>query len=328
MLILADAAVRRLFPMSAAIEVARDVLRRYSTGTLTQPLRTMMHTPRGQVLAVMPADVPADGPTPGGLGLKAITLAPGNPALGLPAHLGMVLLFDPDTGRPDALIDGTALTAIRTPAVSAVATAALALPHAATLGVLGAGVQARGHIEAIALVRELRAIRVWSRDPEHARALAQWAAQKLGVRVEATGSPAAAVADADLICTTTTSDQPLLQARDISAGAHINAIGAAFPTARELCTDLVQRCAVFVDSREAALAEAGDLLLAYPEPATAARHIRAEIGEVLLGRHGGRTDEHEVTLFKSVGLAVEDILCAAHIVALARDSHEGVEVDM
>lgn len=336
MLLLDAAAVRRVFPMSTAIEVARDVLGRYSAGAVTQPLRTMLRTPHGTVLAVMPAYVPAAGPPtpPGaappdpagaGLGLKAVTIAPGNLARGLPAHMGLVLLVDPETGRPDALVDAASVTAIRTAAVSAAATDALARPAAGTLGILGSGVQARSHIEAIALVRELREIRVWSRHPEHARTLVDWAANHLPARAVTAASPVDAAAGADLVCTTTASGRPLLAARDVPAGAHINAIGSSFRDRREVSTDLVHRCAVFVDGRQPALAEAGDLLLAFPDAGTAAGHIRAEIGEVLIGRHGGRADDREVTLFKSVGLAAEDVLCGAHIVALARLAGVGVE---
>ncbi|WP_084716912.1 ornithine cyclodeaminase family protein [Saccharothrix syringae] len=304
-----EAAVRELLPMSAAIPVMREALRAFSAGQVHQPLRTMVPGADGDVLAVMPAFVSFGGGR-GMFGLKAIAVKPGNPARGLDPHPGLVLVLDPDTAAPVAAVDGTSLTAIRTAAVSAVATDALARPDAGVLALLGSGTQARAHLEALALVRELREVRVWSRDPEHARAFAESAA---GRRVVRAGSVAEAVDGADLVCTTTSSPTPLLEAGMVAAGAHVNAVGAVFPDHRELAGDLVARAGVFVDSRESALVEAGDLLSAVREGHFAASGIRAEIGEVLLGRHPGRGGDDEVTVFESLGLAVEDVMAARHV---------------
>jgi ornithine cyclodeaminase/alanine dehydrogenase-like protein (mu-crystallin family) len=302
------AVVRELLPMSAAIPLMREALRSFSAGRVHQPMRTMVPGAGGDVLAVMPAFVSFGGGR-GMFGLKAIAVKPGNPARGLDPHPGLVLVFDPDTAAPIAAVDGTSLTAIRTAAVSAVATDALARPDAGVLALLGSGAQARAHLAALALVRELREVRVWSRDPDHARALAS----AVGRPVVQAGSVAEAVHGADLICTTTSSPLPLLEAGMVAAGAHVNAVGAVFPDRRELAGDLVGRAGVFVDSRESALVEAGDLLSAMREGHFAASDIRAEIGEVLLGRHPGRRDDDEVTVFESLGLAVEDVMAAQHV---------------
>jgi alanine dehydrogenase len=309
MITLDGEAVTASFPMAEAVDLMRAALRAYSDGAVRQPVRHMVPGADGDVLAVMPAylGVPNDSPYQG-FGLKAIVVKPGNPARGLEAHVGLVLVFDPDTGAPRALLDGAAITAIRTAAVSAVATDLLALPDAGELAMLGSGVQARSHFEAMALVRDLRSARVWSRDSERARSFAAWATAHFKVDVTAVASPSAAARGADLVCTVTAAHEPLLHAADVGAGTHINAVGSSFPEARELGTDLVRRCAIFVDSRESALREAGDLVIPISEGRLAPEAIRAEVGEVLLGRGSGRGGEGDITLFKSLGLAVEDVI--------------------
>ncbi|MGM1058016.1 ornithine cyclodeaminase family protein [Saccharothrix sp. Mg75] len=308
-------AVRELLPMSAAIPLMRDALRSFSAGRVNQPVRTVVPGAGGDLLAVMPAFVPF-GDGRGVFGVKAIAVKPGNPARCLDPHPGLVLVLDPDTAVPLAVVDGTSLTAIRTAAVSAVATDALARPDAGVLALLGSGTQARAHLTALALVRDLREVRVWSRDPDRARAFAEWA---VGHPVVRAASVAEAVAGADLICTTTSSPTPLLGAGEVAAGAHVNAVGAVFPDRRELAGDLVGRARVFVDSRESALVESGDLLSAMAEGHFAASDIRAEIGEVLLGGHPGRGGDDEVTVFESLGLAVEDVVAARYVCERAAD---------
>lgn len=333
MKILDDAAVRKLYPMAEAIEVMRDALRLFSAGGVRQPLRTMVHGADTDVFAVMPAYVPLPGDAErGAFGLKAIAIKPRNPARGLDPHVGLVLVLDPDTAMPVAIVDGTSLTAIRTAAVSAVATAALARPDAGTLAILGSGTQARAHVEALALVRDLREVRVWSRTPNHVRAFTEAMTPALSkgfvpVVIQA-ATVTEAVAGADLICTTTASAEPLLASDQVAGGAHINAVGAVFPDRRELASDLVERAHVFVDSRESALAEAGDLLLAMREERFRPQDIHAEVGEVLLARHPGRTGEDEVTVFESLGLAIEDILSARYLHDRARELGVGVTVGL
>lgn len=333
MKILDDAAVRKLYLMTEAIEVMRDAFRSFSAGCARQPLRTILPGADADVFAVMPAYVPLPGDVERGtFGLKAIAVKPRNPACGLNPHLGLVMVFDPDTAVPVAIVDGTSLTAIRTAAASAAATAALARSDAGILAILGSGTQAQAHVEALALVRDLREVRVWSRTPDHARAFVETVtpalSKSLAPAVIQAATVTQAVAGADLICTTTASAEPLLASRQVMDGAHINAVGAVFPDRRELASDLVERASVFVDSRESALAEAGDLLLAIREERFRPEDIRAEVGEVLLARHPGRTSEDEVTVFESLGLAVEDILFARYLHDRAEELGLGVTVEL
>lgn len=325
MRILDAAAVRALYPMSEAIGVMREALRSFSAGHVRQPPRTMLPGGDADVLSVMPAYVPLpDGSGRGAFGLKLIAVKPGNPSLGLDPHVGLVLLLDPDTAVPVAVADATSLTAIRTAAVSAVATDVLARPDAGVLALLGSGAQARAHLEALAQVRELLEVRVWSRTPGRARAFVSEAGLPSAVPA---ATPTEAVAGADLICTTTASVAPVLASGQVADGAHVNAVGAVFPDRRELAADLVARARVFVDSRESAMAEAGDLLLAMREGRFHPDDILAEIGEVLLGRHPGRTDPREVTVFESLGLAAEDVLSAYQLHRRATERGAGVTVD-
>lgn len=316
MRVLDGAAVRALFPMAEAIEIMREALRSFSAGLVHQPPRIMVPGGNSDVLAVMPAYVPLPGGDGrGAFGLKAIAVKPGNPDRGLDPHVGLVLLMDPDTAVPVAVADATSLTAIRTAAASAVATAALARPDAGVLALLGCGTQARAHLEALALVRDLREVRVWSRTPDRARRFVD-NVSTLDIRVPPvvrTVNVTEAVAGADLICTTTASPLPVLTSGQVAAGAHVNAVGAVFPDRRELAADLVARAGVFVDSRESAMTEAGDLLLAMQEGRFSPEDVLAEIGEVLLGKHPGRTGDREVTVFESLGLAVQDVLSVYHL---------------
>jgi ornithine cyclodeaminase len=309
MIVLDATNVAVLYSMADAIDLMRAALRAFSGGGVHQPLRHMVTGTNGDLLAVMPAYLGTDNETQySGFGVKTVVIKPGNPALGLDAHVGLVIVFDPDTGLPRAMMDGAAVTAIRTAAVSAVATDILARPDADTLAILGSGVQARSHLEAIGLVRELRSVRIWSRDQRRAEEFSAWATQQVSADVLTAPTAAAAVRSADLICTTTSSPTPLLDAGDVSAGAHVNAVGSSVPTARELTTELTLGCQIFVDSREAALREAGELVIPIREGIPCGDAIRAEVGEVLLGSHAGRIADSDITLFKSLGLAVEDVL--------------------
>jgi ornithine cyclodeaminase len=247
---------------------------------------------------------------PGAYALKAICVFPGNPALGKDAHQGGVLLYSPDTGEPLALINASALTEIRTAAASAVATSLLARPDASELAIIGTGVQARAHALALAATRPLTKIRIAGRTPERAQAVAAelgGLAPLAGVPVVASPSAAAAVAGAGIVVTATTSATPVVPDASLVPGAHINAVGACLPETRELGAATVARAAVFADSRESALAEAGDIGLALAEGAIEPGHIRAEIGELLTGAASGRAGGEEITVFESLGLAVEDL---------------------
>jgi ornithine cyclodeaminase/alanine dehydrogenase-like protein (mu-crystallin family) len=329
MLVLDADAVRRLHPMEESIALMRTALQKFSSGAVIQPQRAMLRTPDGDAFAVMPAVVTAgdqaeEAAGRGGFGVKVVAVKPGNPALGFPAILGLVLVLD-ERGVPDALMDGGAVTAIRTAAASGAATDLLAREDASTLALLGSGVQARSHLEAMAAVRSLSRVRVWSRDPDRARAFADEAAA-FPFPVEPADTVARATADADIICTVTGSVEPLLLDGHVATGAHINAVGSSFPDHRELSGALVARCSVYVDSRTAAQAEAGDLLLAAAEGHIPAGAVGAEVGEVLLGLAPGRRKPEETTLFKSLGMAVEDVVAGLDIARRARDLSIGVEV--
>ncbi|NJQ01101.1 ornithine cyclodeaminase family protein [Streptomyces zingiberis] len=317
MLLIDRATVRELYPVERALPVMAEAMRRYSGGQVELPLRTILRPEKDTgLLGTMPGFVAGDDLA--GYGLKAMVLKPENPARGLDLHIGVVMVFDPRTGAPLALMDAGAVTAVRTAAVSGVATEALARPDAGDLAVLGSGVQARSHLEAMRLVRPLRRVRVWSRTTEHAQDFRRWAAAELDLDVEAVPTPAAALAGADLVCTTTAAREPLVEAGDLAPGAHLNAVGASFVDHRELSSQAVADGSFFVDSRESALAESGDLLGPLTEGLVGPGHIRAELGEVLLGARPGRTGESEITIFKSLGLGVQDIMSGFAVAEEAR----------
>jgi ornithine cyclodeaminase len=260
-------------------------------------------------------------------GLKAICVFPGNAAIGKDAHQGGVLLFDGATGELLALVNASAVTAIRTAAVSALATRVLAQKEAGDLAIIGAGVQARSHLPAIACVRNLRRVRIAARRFESAQRLSKDLQTDFPVRIEAVETVEAAVRGADIIVTATTSREPVLQREWISPGAHINAIGTYSPKARELDTQTMADASLFVDRRESALNEAGDYLIPASEGVIGPEHIRAELGEVLIGAHPGRTTRQEITIFKSLGLALEDLAAAAHVYQKAQETKAGSWVE-
>ena len=247
------------------------------------------------------------------IGTKLITVFPGNHGTELDSHQGAVLLIDGERGSVLAMMDAASITAIRTAAVSAVATKLLARQDVATLTVVGAGVQGRTHIDAMLVARPFKRVHVWSRNADHAAALARDAASRHTVSIEPVTNLEAAVHAADVVCTVTAAREPVLRGGWLKPGVHINAVGASIPTARELDTEAVKRSAVFVDRRESALTEAGDILIPMKEGAISATHIRAEIGELLIGTATGRESDFEITLFKSLGLAIEDLASAHYL---------------
>jgi ornithine cyclodeaminase/alanine dehydrogenase-like protein (mu-crystallin family) len=317
-LVLNETDVRRLLPMKECLEVMADALAALERGDMTMPLRSVFRPPdAGSLMGLMPAHR-----VDAAYGLKAICVFPGNPARGLDAHQGAVLLFDGETGELRAAMNASAITEIRTAAVSGVATRLLARDDARVLAILGAGVQARAHVAAMAAVREFGQVRVWSRTLEHARALAE------EVGGEAVASAQEALAGADVVCTTTTASEPVVRLEWLARGAHVNAVGSSIPTTRELDTATMAAAALFVDLRESTLNEAGDYLLAAGEGAIGPEHIRAELGELLTGKAKGRTSDDELTVFKSLGLAAEDLAAAEHLYRRARDTGTGTEVEL
>jgi ornithine cyclodeaminase len=317
--------IERLLPVAECIDVMADAFAALAGGGAAQPLRGVLHLPDGSgSLYTMPGwlgDPPA-------LAVKMVGVFHGNRERGLDTHQGVVALFDAQTGEPRAIMDAAAVTAIRTAAVSGLATRLLAREDAGDLALLGSGVQARTHLEAMAAVRPLRRVRVWSPTPERRDAFVSDAALRTSIPVEAVGSAEAAVRGADLICTVTAAQSPVLRNEWVQAGAHINAVGASTPTARELDGALVARAWLCVDRRESALAEAGDFLMARAEGVIGDDHIRADLGDLVTGRVPARGSPAQVTVFKSLGLAIEDVAAARYILERALGTRGGTGAPM
>jgi ornithine cyclodeaminase/alanine dehydrogenase-like protein (mu-crystallin family) len=311
MLVITAAEVEALLPMPAAIEVMRRAMIQVSERRTVLPLRQFMAIPDAPgKLAVMPGYI-ADPPVFGVKTVAKYTHPPGSPH---GSHVGIVQLFDAETGLLLAIIEGGTLTAIRTAAASALATDTLARPGACRLAIIGTGEQARRHVTAMAAVRPIDHVSVWGRNPAHALSFA--ASLDLPARVAATVE--SAVADADIICTTTPATQPILFGAALCPGSHVNLVGSAIPTTAEADVALVARSEFYVDYREAALAQAGELRNAIAAGAVTADHVRGEIGEVLLGLAPGRSDAAAITVYKSLGVTAQDLAAGAHVLDAAR----------
>jgi len=301
LLVLSERDVERLLTMEDCIEAMADVLAALDRGELYQPLRFVLRpTDASGLMGFMPAHRAGASAA---FSLKEIMVVPANPARGLDAHQGGVLLHDGETGELRALLNASPITAIRTAAVSAVATRALARPGSRTVAIIGAGVQAKAHATAMRAVLDEPEIKIWSRSTG--------------------GSAEQLVRGADVVCTCTTSTEPVVQHEWLAPGTHVNAVGASVPTSRELEEETVRAATLVVDRRESALNEAGELLI----PGFGDERIAAELGEVLTGAHPGRTRDDELTVFKSLGLAVEDLAAAELVVRRAREQGAGTEVD-
>lgn len=294
---------RRLTP-GWCIDIMRRVLAQLEQGQAVQYLRTVTPLPGGDIMAYMPAALD------GVFGAKLITVFHRNGANGYPSHQGSVLLFDEKNGSLLAMMDGQAITEIRTGAASAVATDLLALPGADTLALLGAGAQARSHLLAIREVRPLRRVTVWDADPHRAGRFAREMAGPTGLEICPCATAQAAVDGADIICTLTPSSTPVLEGDWVKPGAHINAVGACQRQVRELDSALAARGVFYCDSVESVLAESGDFLIPLAEGLYGEDHLRGTVGQLLLGLRPGRTAPEQVTIYESLGIAAEDIACA------------------
>ncbi len=320
--------VRQFLPMRECIEAMERALRALARGRADVPLRPVVRVPgdaggAAGALAVMPAYLD----DPRSLGVKAISVFAGNEGTVHDSHQGAVLLFDPQHGALVAIMDAGAITAIRTAAVSGVATRLLARAEAGDLAILGAGVQAHSHLEAMRAVRHVRRVRVWSRTPARAAEFAR-RYDAPDFSVTAVLEPREAIDGADLVCTVTSSREPVLMGDWLAPGAHVNVVGASVATAREVDTTAILRSACFVDRRESALREAGDLVIPIRDGAVAESHIRAELGEILEGQSAGRLTPQEITLFKSVGLAVEDLGAADIVYRRAQSEDDVPRIDL
>jgi ornithine cyclodeaminase/alanine dehydrogenase-like protein (mu-crystallin family) len=320
-LVLDNQQIRELLPMTECIELMADALAALARGEVYQPLRTIIRPPDARgLLGLMPAFRTGDR---GAFGMKAICVFPENPAKGKDAHQGAVMLFSHETGEMLALMNASAITAIRTAAVSAVATRLLAGEDAQQLAIIGAGVQARTHLTALAAVRPIRHARVACRNMEHAEELAREMRPRFSFPIEPVRTNEEAVRDADLIVTATSSLKPVINKDWISPGAHVNAIGTHSPNSREIDSGTMAAARIFTDRRESALNEAGDYLLAAKEGLVSPESIVGEIGELLIGTKPGRTSATEITLFKSLGLAIEDVACADYLYRKAKTQQAG-----
>ncbi len=324
-LIINQSEVLELLPMTECLDVMAEALKTLALGDAILPLRPVLW---------LPEKIGALGMMPGYLGniatmgLKVVSVFAGNHGTEFDSHQGAVLIFETKHGQLLAIVDASEITAIRTAGVSGVATRLLAREDAHNLAILGSGVQARSHLAAMLVARPIRQVRIWSRNADHARKFATSVAKQYGIPVEAMSSVEQAVNKADLICTTTAAPQPILLGEWIAPGAHINAVGSSVAFTRELDTAAVVKSRLFVDRRESTLNEAGDFLMPKQEGAISDDHILGEIGEVLLGKRVGRGSPDEITLFKSLGLAVEDIAAAHYIYQQALEKGRGLSVEL
>jgi ornithine cyclodeaminase len=319
-LILSERDVREVLDMESCIAAMEDVLARLARGELTNPLRSLMMPGDGTGMGLMPSHAAGDAPV---YGLKEIVVVGANSARGLDPHQGSVLLHDGTNGKLIAVLNASPITEIRTAAVSGAATRALARPGSRVVAVLGSGVQGRSHVDAMQTVLDDPIIRIWSRNPDHAEALALETHSLVAASVEE------AVDGADVVCTATSASEPIVTELGwLAPGAHINAAGA-FPNAlsRELATEVVAASRLYVDRRESALNESGDVVLGLEEAALGHDHIVGELGELLAGMCEGRRSDEELTVFKSMGIAVEDLAAAQLCVARARERGIGTEID-
>lgn len=320
-LILTHAEVEELLPIRECVPVMAEALADLAKGDVHQPLRMVIRPPGAEGdMALMPSYRSGGRAA---YGVKTVCFFAGNPAKGLDSHQGSVMLFSAETGELLALMNASAITAIRTAAVSGVATQLLAREDAGDLAIIGSGVQARAHIEAMACVRPIKRARVASFKFENAQRFADDLAPRYSFPLEPVESVEAAVRGADLIVTATTAAEPILKREWLSPGGHLNVVGSSIPTTREIDAATMAAASLFVDRRESTINEGGDYLFALRDGVIGPDHIKAEIGELLIGAKPGRTSADEITLFKSLGLAVEDLASAQYLYGKAKETAAG-----
>lgn len=327
--------VHSLLPMHDLISAMESALAKFSAGDVLQPVRTVLTVgPTKAYFGVMPAYVPAPARDAhaaswgGSLGAKLVTVFGDNHKKNLPSHLATILLLDPDTGALQAIMDGRYITEARTAAVSAVSTRFLAKANASTLAIIGSGVQARSHLEAFQHVRPLKEVRIWSPRERSRVQFVDDMSPHVNVPIVAASSAEAAVRGADLIVLVTSSPTPVIDDAWVSRGAHVVCVGACRPTQQEMPPQLVTRARVYVDSREAALVESGDIVMNIAAGLFDATHVRGELGSLILGRIEGRTSDEDITVFKSLGMAVEDVVAADLVLRRAIDSGAGTALTL
>jgi len=317
--------ILNLLSMGECIDLMEDTFKTLAKGNSIQPLRTVVwHPEKKGLLGMMPG---YEGEKQV-MGIKVISVFPGNQSLGLSSHQGAVMLFDKENGQPQAIINAEEITAIRTAAVSALATKFLAKDSVNELAILGSGVQAAKHLEAILIVRDINSVKVWSRNYKNTHQFVSRESKRYKVGILAVNSRQEATENAEIICTTTGAKEPVLNGDWVRQGAHINAVGSCTPSARELDSSLMKISRLYTDSRESLFNEAGDFIIPKNEGLINEGHVVGELGELLLGKVNGRESVEEVTLFKSLGLAVEDLAAGNYIYNKALDQNIGTYVDL
>jgi ornithine cyclodeaminase/alanine dehydrogenase-like protein (mu-crystallin family) len=322
MLIVNAEETRRLLPMAECIDVMDHAMRAASAGGVTAPDRIIAPLGDGSSYFILMPGSMAGAPV---YGAKVVSLHPGNPAQGRPAVQGFVTLFETHTGRPCALVDGAEITRIRTAAASALAARALARAGASSHGILGAGVQAASHLEAMGCVRSIERVVVWARDYGKAKRFAAGQSRRHGIEVTAADRAEQAAA-CDIVSVVTNAPEPVLKGAWLRPGAHVSLVGSHEPEHREADTEAVTRAAVYVDSRRGALSEAGDILIPIAEGRMSADDIAGEIGEVLAGAAPGRRDAQQITLYKSLGIVAQDLFAAEYVLRQARLQDAGSHI--
>ncbi len=319
MIIISGDEIRGLLPMTEAIETVQIAMIAVSQGRANMPLRSIMEIDGTNRLGIMPGALR----DPDVYGVKLISLFPGNPAKGLSSHIGQMMIFDNDTGAMAACLDADALTAIRTAAASAAATRVLARKEAQVLAVIGTGEQAESHIEAMICVRDISEVRVAGRTRDRAAEFVKRVAPKFPDLTFVVAQDAReAVQGADIVCTVTSSATPVLQGDWIAPGVHVNAVGASIPSMQEIDQGLLMKSALFVDYRASALAQAREIIDALASGDMDKAHIRGEIGQLYAGEITGRKSEDEVTLYRSLGVAAQDLACARRVLEI-RQQNQG-----
>lgn len=324
-LILNTTEVRQLLPMNECMDAMVEALKTLASGNAILPLRPVLWLPEKYgALGMMPAylgDIKA-------MGLKVVSVFPHNHGTEFDSHIGAVMLYETQHGQLLGIMDASEITAIRTAAVSGVATRLLARDDASDLAILGTGVQAKTHLAAMREARSIKRVRVWSRNTDHVQHFAERESKRYGIQIEVAETAQKAVEGASIICTTTSSPEPILQGDWLAPGAHVNAVGSSVSFTRELDTPAVVKSRLYVDRRESTINEAGDFLFPKKEGAITDDHIQGEIGDLLLGKINGRQSQSEITLFKSLGLAVEDLGAAYHVYQKAVEQGVGTAVEL
>jgi len=324
-LMLSRSDIKGLITMPEAIAALREAHAEFSRGAAAMPVRTVMIDPKHDGwFGIMPAHLFGSNV----LGLKSVTVYKQNPTRGIPATLGLTVLLDPETGVPLSVLEAGYLTGVRTAAASGVATSLMAREDARELAILGPGVQGRHHLMAMMAVRPIERVRVYDKNRENAERFRQEMQPAVSAVIDVAASGEEAIRGADVIVTTSTSRTPIVEYAWLKPGAHINGVGAHAPDVRELASEVIARARVVVDSREAALQEAGDLRMPIAEGKVTAEQLSDELGEVVEGLKPGRTSPDQITVYKSVGIAIQDMAVAAMVYRKALATHAGTEVEL